>query len=80
MKLIRILDIILYNMKTKHLLTATFSMGLIVLISNTGLAFAVMHTPQYNAGFTAACNDSKHVFIWDNDGSPDFTIFSRKIW
>jgi len=55
-------------------------MGLIVLISNTGLAFAVMHTPQYNAGFTAACNDSKHVFIWDNDGSPDFTIFSRKIW
>jgi hypothetical protein len=30
-------------------------MGLIiVLISNIGLAFAVIHTPQYNAGYTAA--------------------------
>ena len=42
-----IVDIILYNMKTKHL-TGTFSMGLIVLISNAGLAFAVILTPQYN--------------------------------
>jgi hypothetical protein len=46
-------------------------MGFIVIIlaSNTGLAFAVViHTPQYNAGYSAACNDSKHMFIWDNDG------------
>ena len=28
-----------------------------------------MHTPQYNAGYTAACNDSKHIFIWDNTGA-----------
>jgi hypothetical protein len=43
---------------------------IIILISDTGLAFAVViHTPQYNAGYTAACNDSKHMFIWDNDGS-----------
>jgi hypothetical protein len=65
-----IVDIILYNMKTKHFLTGTFSMALIVLISNACLAFAVIHTSiQYNAGYTAACNDSKHMFIWDNDGS-----------
>jgi hypothetical protein len=48
-------------MKTKHLLVATFSVGLIiVLISKKGLAFAVVHTPQYNQGYTAACNDVKH--------------------
>jgi len=38
-------------MRTKHLLVAAFSMGfiIIILISNTGLAFAVVvHTPQYN--------------------------------
>jgi hypothetical protein len=57
-------------MKTKHLLTATFSMGLIVLISNTRLAFAVVHTPQYNQGYTAACTDAKHgIEIWDNEGT-----------
>jgi hypothetical protein len=38
------LDSILHNMKTKHLLVATFSMGLTVQISNTGLAFTVIHT------------------------------------
>ena len=66
----RIVDIILYTMKTKHLLTATFGIGLIVLISNTGLAFAVVvHTSQYNAGYAAACSDSKSgIRIWENDG------------
>ena len=47
-----IVDSIPYSMRTKHLLVAAFSMGLIIiiLISNTGLAFAVVvHTPQYNS-------------------------------
>lgn len=64
-----IVDNISYSMKTKHLFVVTFSMGfIIILISNTGLAFADMHTPQYNAGYAAACNDSKHMNLWDKDG------------
>ena len=44
---------------------------IIILISNTCLAFAVViiHTPKYNAGYTAACNDVKHgIEIWDQEG------------
>ena len=57
-------------MITKHLLVVTFCMGFItILISNTGLAFAVMCTPQYNAGYTAACSDAKSgLRIWEYDG------------
>jgi hypothetical protein len=46
-------------------------MGFIItLISNTGLAFVVViHTPQYNAGYNAACTDAKHgIEIWDTEG------------
>jgi hypothetical protein len=36
-----------------NIMLLSFSMGIIiVLISNTDLAFAVIHTPQYNAGYT----------------------------
>ena len=61
-------------MKIKHLLVTAFSMVfiIIILISNTCLAFAVViiHTPKYNAGYTAACNDVKHgIEIWDQEGS-----------
>jgi hypothetical protein len=47
-----IVDSISYSMRTKYLLVAAFRMGfiIIILISNTGLAFAVVvHTPQYNS-------------------------------
>ena len=45
---------------------------IIILISNTSVDFAVViiDTPQYNDGYTAACNDAKHrIQIRDNDGS-----------
>jgi hypothetical protein len=58
--------------KTKHLLALAFSIGFIVIVlaSSLGLAFAVViHTPQYNEGYNAACTDAKHrIQIWDNEG------------
>jgi hypothetical protein len=67
-----IVDSISYSMKTKYLLVAAFSTGFIVIIpiSNTVLVFAVViHTPQYNAGYNAACTDAKHgIEIWDTEG------------
>jgi hypothetical protein len=46
-----IVDIIQYNMKTKHLLVAAFSMGFIIILisnSNTGMAFAIVLYIHHN--------------------------------
>jgi hypothetical protein len=62
-------------MKTKHLLVVTFSMGftIIILISNTGLAFAAIMTNStwYHFGYDAACTDAKNgiPIWWDSQGT-----------
>jgi hypothetical protein len=38
------------------IVTAVLTLVLVAIITNTSLALAVTHTPEYNAGYTAACS------------------------